>query len=104
HPCCFQQIDHIPVRAAGGPARLARSAGHQRSHFIEYLWRKLCETTDGLEQNAMNSLHLNSPPKLGGVAARSRKYREATFDSAAGVVLKGTTPPRARNARARHSS
>ena len=48
--------------------RLQEAAGHQLSHVIEQLWRKLCETTDGLEQNAMNSLHLNSPPKLGGVA------------------------------------
>jgi spermidine synthase len=35
----------------------------------------------------------NSPPKLGGVAAPSRKYREATATGADGVVSSGTTPP-----------
>jgi hypothetical protein len=36
----------------------------------------------------------SSPPKLGGVAAPSKRCREATLEGADGVVLLGTTPAR----------
>src|SRR5207237_3724235 len=45
--------------------------------------------------NVVKHTNRNSPPKLGGVAARSIKSREATLFRADGVVLGlGTTPSR----------
>jgi len=45
--------------------------------------------------NVVKHPNRNSPPKLGGVAARSIKSREATLFRADGVVLGlGTTPSR----------
>src|SRR5437764_10687385 len=45
--------------------------------------------------NVVKHPNRNSPPKLGGVAARSIKSREATLFRADGVVLGlGTTPAR----------
>src|SRR5262249_30002478 len=41
----------------------------------------------------VEDLLLDSPPKLGGVAAPLTKYREATDSGADGVVFSRTTPP-----------
>ena len=54
------------------------------SAFTSQFCTSLCE------RSCTRNVSLNSPPRLGGVAAPSIKCREASFEGAAGVVNFGT--------------